>query len=125
MQKSTLFTVLMVVLAVFFLPFGAMAADTIKLGLVTPLSTGDFRSGKINVQTAELAVEELNAKGGILGKQVELVKADDEGKPAAGVIAIKRMIATERRTTLRRRTVFLSPNIIGRVSEPTMRSPWN
>jgi branched-chain amino acid transport system substrate-binding protein len=73
-----------------------MAAETIKLGLVTPLSTGDFRSGKINVQTAELAVEELNAKGGILGKKVELVIADDEGKPAAGVIAIKRMIASEK-----------------------------
>ena len=78
------------------LPFGTMAADTIKLGLVTPLSTGDFRSGKINVQTVELAVEELNAKGGILGKKVEVVIADDEGKPAAGVIAIKRMIASEK-----------------------------
>jgi branched-chain amino acid transport system substrate-binding protein len=63
---------------------------------VTPLSTGDFRSGKINVQTVELAVEELNAKGGILGKKVEVVTADDEGKPAAGVIAIKRMIASEK-----------------------------
>jgi branched-chain amino acid transport system substrate-binding protein len=48
------------------------------------------------VQTVELAVEELNAKGGILGKKVEVVIADDEGKPAAGVIAIKRMIASEK-----------------------------
>jgi branched-chain amino acid transport system substrate-binding protein len=96
MKKSTLLTILVFVSAVFLLPLGTLAADTIKLGLVTPLSTGDFRSGKINVQTAELAVEELNAKGGILGKKVELVIADDEGKPAAGVIAIKRMIATEK-----------------------------
>jgi len=96
MKKSALLTVLILAVSVFCLPFGAPAADTIKLGLVTPLSTGDFRSGKINVQTVELAVEELNAKGGILGKKVELVTADDEGKPAAGVIAIKRMIATEK-----------------------------
>ncbi len=96
MKKSALFTVLIVVLSIFVLPFGAVAAETIKLGLVTPLSTGDYRSGKINVQTVELAVEELNAKGGILGKKVELVIADDEGKPAAGVIAIKKMIATEK-----------------------------
>jgi branched-chain amino acid transport system substrate-binding protein len=95
MKKSALLTVLILVVSVFFLPIGAMAADTIKLGVVTPLSTGDFRSGKINVQTVELAVEELNAKGGILGKKVEVVVADDEGKPAAGVIAIKRMIASE------------------------------
>jgi len=96
MKKSALLTVLVFVLAVFLLPLGAPAADSIKLGLVTPLSTGDFRSGKINVQTVELAVEELNAKGGILGKKVEIVTADDEGKPAAGVIALKRMIATDK-----------------------------
>ena len=96
MKKSVFLTVLVLVVSVLFLPFGAMAADTIKLGVVTPLSTGDFRSGKINVQTVELAVEELNAKGGILGKKVEVVIADDEGKPAAGVIAIKRMIASEK-----------------------------
>lgn len=96
MKKSALLTVLVFVSAVFLLPHGTLAADTIKLGLVTPLSTGDFRSGKINVQTVELAVEELNAKGGILGKKVEIVTADDEGKPAAGVIAIKRMITTDK-----------------------------
>ncbi len=96
MKKSILLTVLTLVLSVFLLPFGAGAADTIKIGVVTPLSTGDFRSGKINVQTVELAVEELNAKGGILGKKVEVVIADDEGKPPAGVIAMKRMIASEK-----------------------------
>lgn len=96
MKKPIFLTILILVSTLFLLPFGTMAADTIKLGLVTPLSTGDFRSGKINVQTVELAVEELNAKGGILGKKVEVVTADDEGKPAAGVIAIKRMITTEK-----------------------------
>jgi branched-chain amino acid transport system substrate-binding protein len=96
MKKPIFLTIFILVSTLFLLPFGTMAADTIKLGLVTPLSTGDFRSGKINVQTVELAVEQLNAKGGILGKKVEVVTADDEGKPAAGVIAIKRMITTEK-----------------------------
>ncbi|GAB4255640.1 MAG: ABC transporter substrate-binding protein [Deferrisomatales bacterium] len=72
----------------------ARAGDTIKIGLVTPLSApGDYESGQINVKTAELAVEELNAAGGVLGKKVELLKADDEGKPAAGVTAVKRLIS--------------------------------
>lgn len=96
MKKSAVFTVFMFFLGAVLLPMSAMAADTIKIGLVTPMSTGDFRSGKINVRTAELAVEELNAKGGVLGKKVELVTADSEGKPAAGVIALKRMIASEK-----------------------------
>ena len=94
MKRSFLLTVL--VLAVFMaFPVFSIGADTIKLGVVTPLSTGDFRSGKINVQTVEMAVEEINAQGGVLGKKLEVVVADDEGKPAAGVIALKRMIARE------------------------------
>ena len=96
MKKSILLTTLIFILTVFLLPLGAMAADTIKLGVVTPMSTGDFRSGKINVQTVELAVEQINAQGGVLGKKLEVVTADDEGKPAAGVIALKRMIAKEK-----------------------------
>lgn len=94
MKKSLLLIAL--ILTVFFLPAAGLAADTIKLGVVTPLSTGDFRSGKINVQTVELAVEQINAQGGVLGKKLEVVVADDEGKPAPGVIALKRMIAKEK-----------------------------
>jgi len=79
------------------LPGGVMAEETIKLGMVTPLSApGDYKSGQINVQVGELAVEQLNAQGGLLGKKVEMVKADDEGKPAVGVTAIQRMIASEK-----------------------------
>jgi len=96
MKKSILSITLIFILSVFFIPNGVIAADTIKLGVVTPLSTGDFRSGKINVQTVELAVEQINAKGGVMGKKLEVVVADDEGKPAAGVIALKRMIAKEK-----------------------------
>lgn len=96
MRKSILSTTIFSILAVFLLPVVTMAADTIKLGVVTPLSTGDFRSGKINVQTVEMAVEQINADGGVLGKKLEVVTADDEGKPAAGVIALKRMIAKEK-----------------------------
>jgi len=96
MKKSILLTSLIFILTAFLLPMGTMAADTIKLGVVTPMSTGDFRSGKINVQTVELAVEQINAQGGVLGKKLEVVTADDEGKPVAGVIALKRMIAKEK-----------------------------
>ncbi|MEW6262886.1 MAG: ABC transporter substrate-binding protein [Thermodesulfobacteriota bacterium] len=78
-------------------PAAVSAQDVIKLGIATPLSApGDYKSGQIQVQTTELAVEELNAKGGLLGKKVVLVKADDEGKPAVGVTAVQRLIANEK-----------------------------
>jgi branched-chain amino acid transport system substrate-binding protein len=58
-----------------------MAADTIKLGVAGPHS-GDLASyGIPTVKAAELVVKDINAKGGVLGKKVELVVEDDVCKP--------------------------------------------
>jgi branched-chain amino acid transport system substrate-binding protein len=60
---------------------GVGMADTLKLGVAGPHS-GDLASyGIPTVKAAELVVKEINAKGGVLGKQVELVVEDDECKP--------------------------------------------
>jgi branched-chain amino acid transport system substrate-binding protein len=59
----------------------AAAADTIKLGVAGPHS-GDLASyGIPTVKAAELVVKDINAKGGVLGKQVELLVEDDVCKP--------------------------------------------
>jgi len=58
-----------------------VAADTIKLGVAGPHS-GDLASyGLPTVKAAELVVKDINAKGGVLGKQVELLVEDDVCKP--------------------------------------------
>jgi branched-chain amino acid transport system substrate-binding protein len=55
----------------------ALAQDTIKLGVAGPHS-GDLASyGIPTVKAAELVVKEINAKGGVLGKKVELLVEDD------------------------------------------------
>lgn len=70
--------------ALFMVVAGAgnvMAADTIKLGVAGPHS-GDLASyGIPSTKAAELVVKEINAKGGVLGKQVELIIEDDVCKP--------------------------------------------
>src|SRR6185437_9555200 len=54
----------------------ARAADTVKLGLDNPL-TGTYAAvGKNEMIGCELAVEQINAKGGILGRQVQLLSED-------------------------------------------------
>jgi branched-chain amino acid transport system substrate-binding protein len=66
--------------------FGALqvhAAETIKIGVPVGLSGANSVVAPSVVQSAELAVEEINAKGGVLGRQLELVVADD-GSGAAG-----------------------------------------
>lgn len=69
--------------AILVLSNGALAADSIKIGVPVGLSGANSVVAPSVVQSAELAVEEINAKGGILGRQVDLVVADD-GSGAAG-----------------------------------------
>jgi branched-chain amino acid transport system substrate-binding protein len=60
---------------------GIASADTIKLGVAGPHS-GDLASyGIPTIKAAELVVKDINAKGGINGKQVELLIEDDVCKP--------------------------------------------
>ncbi|MGE5105427.1 MAG: ABC transporter substrate-binding protein, partial [Betaproteobacteria bacterium] len=55
----------------------AFAEDTIKIGIPVGLSGANSVVAPSVVQSAELAAEEINAKGGILGKKVVLEVADD------------------------------------------------
>ena len=67
--------------------------DQIKIGGVLPL-TGDGATFGVSTRRGfELAVEEWNAKGGVLGKPVRLIVADDKGDPAEGVTAVTMLIS--------------------------------
>jgi branched-chain amino acid transport system substrate-binding protein len=69
--------------AVGFVAPSAFAADPIKIGIPVGLSGANSVVAPSVVQSAELAAEEINAKGGILGRQIVLEVADD-GSGAAG-----------------------------------------
>jgi hypothetical protein len=64
--------------AVANLPFTATAADTIKIGFPIPLSGFAAVYGTPILKGAEMAVQEINAKGGVLGRQVELLVRDSK-----------------------------------------------
>ncbi|WP_312649982.1 ABC transporter substrate-binding protein [Proteiniclasticum sp.] len=63
------------------------AGDTVKVGLNYELSGSVSTYGTSLVNGIEFAVKEINAKGGVLGKQIELIKADNKslGDEAANV----------------------------------------
>jgi branched-chain amino acid transport system substrate-binding protein len=80
MRINFLVTAAAVVLAM-MLPGTGMAGDTIKLG-VAGAHSGDLASyGLPTVNAAKLVVAEVNAKGGVNGKKVELLIEDDVCKP--------------------------------------------
>jgi branched-chain amino acid transport system substrate-binding protein len=74
----------------------AFAQDTLKLGLVAAMSGQSAKSGEAIVRGLSIAVDEINAKGGVLGKKVELVVRDDESNPAKGVIAARELVQREK-----------------------------
>jgi branched-chain amino acid transport system substrate-binding protein len=74
----------------------ALAQQTIKIGLVTALSGQSARAGEAITRGLAVAIDEINAKGGILGRKLELVRRDDEATPAKGVIAARELVFKEK-----------------------------
>ncbi|WP_348697780.1 ABC transporter substrate-binding protein [Duganella fentianensis] len=75
---------------------GAMAADPIKIGVAGPFTGGSAPMGVSMRDGVKLAVAEINAKGGLLGRQIQLIERDDEAKNERGVQIAQEMINKER-----------------------------
>ncbi len=70
--------------------------NTIRIGVIAPM-TGDVKTfGDSTQKGAQLAVDEWNAKGGVLGKKIELVLADDKNDPAEATNAATKMIQQDK-----------------------------
>jgi branched-chain amino acid transport system substrate-binding protein len=73
-----------------------MAAETIKIGEVDPLSGHLAQHGTEIHQGILLAVAEANAKGGVAGRQVELISRDDQSKPVVALNQAQDLIIREK-----------------------------
>ena len=70
----------------------AFAQNTIRIGMITD-KVGPAKSYAEPVaQGAVFAVKELNAKGGLLGRQLELLVEDDQGKPDVSATAARKLV---------------------------------
>ncbi|MDM8537517.1 branched-chain amino acid ABC transporter substrate-binding protein [Desulfobacterales bacterium HSG17] len=69
----------------------AFGADTIKIGLMAPLTGKWANEGQEMKQVVDLLAEELNAAGGLLGKKVEVISEDDAGDPRQSALAAQRL----------------------------------
>lgn len=75
----------------------AVAAEPIKIGLVTALSGQSALAGEAITRGLQVAIDELNAAGGVLGgRKFELVRRDDESNPAKGVVAARELVFREK-----------------------------
>ena len=73
-----------------------MAADTIKVGVVLPLTGKLAKFGEIENKSFLMAVDEINAAGGVNGKKIELIIEDTTGRPDVGRSAIEKLISRDK-----------------------------
>ncbi len=74
----------------------SFAADNLRIGLQGPFTGGSSPMGVSMRDGVKLAVAEINAKGGLLGKQIELIERDDEAKNERGVQITQELINKEK-----------------------------
>jgi len=77
-------------------PGMAGAADTVKIGLLAPLTGFAAADGLSVLNSVQLAVERVNQDGGLLGRQVELVYYDDRADGKEAVALSRKLIQQDR-----------------------------
>jgi branched-chain amino acid transport system substrate-binding protein len=88
---------LLVILLIVGLLAGGLVAPTlaqkpVKIGVLTPLSPpGDAAAGQFIVRGAKMAADDVNARGGVLGRKIELVVEDDSGTPEKGSAGMRKL----------------------------------
>jgi len=73
-----------------------VAAEPIKIGVAGPYTGGSAPMGVSMRDGVKLAVSEINAKGGVLGRQLQVVERDDEAKNERGVQVAQELINKEK-----------------------------
>jgi branched-chain amino acid transport system substrate-binding protein len=74
----------------------AFAQEPIRIGAMYPLTGGGAVYGVPAMVGHQLAVEELNAKGGIMGRKIESIERDDKMNPSAASSTMKELITKDK-----------------------------
>src|ERR671937_3247613 len=72
------------------------AAQDIKIGVIQPLTGAFAASGNYVANGAKIAADEINAKGGVLGKKLELVIEDNKSNPTEAAAVAEKLIVRDK-----------------------------
>lgn len=97
MQRHLLRSLLVVFIALIagFVGCSKSGGDKLKLGITGVMTGTDGAIGTSMINGTKIAIEEWNAKGGVLGKQIEPIILDDEGRPEKAVSVARELISSK------------------------------
>jgi branched-chain amino acid transport system substrate-binding protein len=102
-MKTSLFSILVVAAAALWLTGckpsssggGAGSGDTIKVGEFASLTGSEATFGQSSHHGTELAIDELNAAGGLLGKKIDLLTEDDQSQAGMPATVVRKLISSD------------------------------
>jgi branched-chain amino acid transport system substrate-binding protein len=74
---------------------GSAGSDTVNIGEYACLTGQTASFGSASHQGVQMAIDEANARGGILGKKIELRTEDDQSKPGEAATAVRKLISRD------------------------------
>jgi branched-chain amino acid transport system substrate-binding protein len=101
----------------------AAAQDTIKIGYIDPLSGAFANVGELGVHHFQFVMDRINAKGGVLGKKLELVPLDSKANPQDTQIALKKVIDDNIRFVLQGNGSNVAHAIVDTLAKHNEREP--
>lgn len=69
-------------------------AQTIRIGFISSLTGAQAPLGQSMLTGAQIAIDQVNQAGGVLGKKLELVSRDDKAKPADATVAARELVGS-------------------------------
>ncbi|HWR43580.1 ABC transporter substrate-binding protein [Sporomusa sp.] len=75
---------------------GGMSSNDIKIGILNEMTGGNATMGTSSANGAKMAIKEANAKGGLLGKQIQAVIADNKSEPSEAANAMTKLAAQDK-----------------------------
>lgn len=95
-MKRMLMAILVFFLAILVCAPSGRAQETIKVGVILPVTGEKAKFGEIEKKSFEMALEEINAAGGINGKRLEFLFEDDTGRPDVARSAAEKLITKDK-----------------------------
>lgn len=102
MKNVRILAVILLAVALWFI-FGGVplvSAQPIKVGIVLPLTGDQAKFGEIEKNSFDMALEEINAAGGIKGNKLEFIIEDDTGRPEVGRSVVEKLITKDKVTLI-------------------------
>ena len=94
--KAAAASLMTVILAASVAGCGSSSSKEIKIGLLNEMTGGNATIGTAAANGAKLAIKEINANGGLLGKQIKAVVADNKSEPSEAANAMTKLLTQDR-----------------------------